>query len=97
MSRCHEQHGGGPRGYTLEKPMDGNVPGGLPKNTRLESGLKNELSKKKVTQTGMSKKGIHSKKKQLKERQRCKERTWSFQTKERIWSIQQRHSLRGHS
>lgn len=27
--------------------MDGNVPGGLPKNTRLESGLKNELSKKK--------------------------------------------------
>lgn len=47
------------------KPMDGNVPGGLPKNTRLESGLKNRLSKKKVTQTGMSKKGIHSKKKQL--------------------------------
>ena len=63
--------------------MDGNVPGGLPKNARLESGLKNELSKKKVTQTGMSKKGIHSKKEQLKERQRCKERTWSFQTKER--------------
>lgn len=58
--------------------MDGNVAGDLPKNTRLESGLKNELSKKKkqkVTQTEMSKKGIHCKKKQLKERQRCKERT----------------------
>ena len=27
--------------------MDGNVPGGLPKNTRPESGLKNELSNKK--------------------------------------------------
>ena len=68
--------------------MDGNVAGGLPKNTRLESGLKNELSKKKkqkqkVTRTEMSKKGIHSKKKQLKERQRCKERRWSTQTKEK--------------
>ena len=42
--------------------MDGNVLGGLPKNGRLESGLKNEL---KVIQTEMSKKGIYSRKKQL--------------------------------
>lgn len=34
----------------------------LPKNGRLESGLKNEL---KVIQTEMSKKGIYSRKKQL--------------------------------
>lgn len=47
-----KQHGRkGQEVILLERPMDGNVAGGLPKNTRLESGLKNELSKKNKTES----------------------------------------------
>ena len=81
--------------------MDGNVPGGLPKNARLESGLKNELSKKKSHTDWDEQEGYSFQKGTAEGKTKMQGKNMELsdkgKTKERIWSIQQRHSLRGHS